>query len=186
LCAALSAKVAALFTTLTPADSAPTPPQISHPTPADFAPITIKEPSIEPSSNHKGGFDVPEWVPVDAWNGYIEMRAKKKKPMTDRAFLLAINELGRIKDAGTSVGQALDQSTMNGWTGIFMPKEVQHNTNQTNPEKLKWKSAEYFDFHRTQRWWAEAGFTTVEEATNSGCHHKNFHEFREGRKEIAA
>lgn len=33
----------------TPADSAPPPPQISHPTPADFAPITVNEPSFEPS-----------------------------------------------------------------------------------------------------------------------------------------
>jgi DNA-binding transcriptional ArsR family regulator len=36
-----------------PAKSAPPPPQIVHKTPADFAPITVNEPSIEPS--HKRG-----------------------------------------------------------------------------------------------------------------------------------
>lgn len=39
----------------TPAESAPLPPQISHPTPADFAPITIKEPSLEPSLKRDSG-----------------------------------------------------------------------------------------------------------------------------------
>lgn len=52
--------------------------------------------------------------------------------------------------------------------------------------QLEWKSPEYFDFHSKQRWWSQAGFETVYEATNAGCSHKNFHEFREGRKEIAA
>ena len=37
----------------TPAENAPL--QIMHPTPADFAPITVKEPSVEPSSNRQGG-----------------------------------------------------------------------------------------------------------------------------------
>lgn len=35
----------------TPADAAPPPPQPLHPPPAELAPITITEPSVEPSSN---------------------------------------------------------------------------------------------------------------------------------------
>ena len=49
----------------TPADSAPPPPQNSHPTPADLAPITVKEPSVEPSKNRQGarGTRLPaDWV----------------------------------------------------------------------------------------------------------------------------
>lgn len=167
----------------TPANFAPPPLQILHPTPATVAPITIKEPSIEPSSNQKGGFDVPAWVPVDAWNGYVEMRVKKKKPLTQRAFMLAINELQRIKDAGKDVGVALDQSTLNGWTGLFHPKDevVRKGTG----EGLKYKSTEYFDFHSKQRWWADAGFETVYDAVNAGCHHKNFNEFTQGERVTA-
>lgn len=37
----------------TPANGAPPPPQTVHPTPANGAPITVREPSFEPSPNHQ-------------------------------------------------------------------------------------------------------------------------------------
>ena len=126
---------------------------------------------------------MPAWVPMDAWNGYLEMRAKKKKPMTQRAFTLAINALQEIKDAGKNVGVALDQSTLNGWTGLFPPKEAA--TSKGTGEGLKYKSPEYFDYHAKQRWWADAGFENVYDAVNAGCHHKNFSEFSEGGRVTA-
>lgn len=50
---------------LPPAKDAPPPPQNLHPTPADFAPITIKEPSLEPSKKRQGarGTRLPaDWI----------------------------------------------------------------------------------------------------------------------------
>lgn len=62
---------------------------------------------------------LPDWLPADAWAGYLEMRKKIRKPMTDRAVQLAINTLDKLRGEGQDVGAVLDQSTMNSWQGLF-------------------------------------------------------------------
>ena len=52
-------------------------------------------------------------------------------------------------------------------------------------KELKYKSNEYYEFHKSQRWWADAGFETVYDAVNAGCHHKNFNEFTQGERVTA-
>jgi len=110
----------------TPAKSAPPPLQPLHPTPATVAPITIIEPSIEPSGNHhkrvkaaQPSSSLPDWMPVDAWNGYLEMRKKKRKEPTARAVELLIIELEKLKAAGQDIAAVLDKSTVNGWTDVY-------------------------------------------------------------------
>jgi DNA-binding transcriptional ArsR family regulator len=116
----------------TPAESAPPPPQNLHPTPADFAPITIKEPSVEPSGKHQKrakaapvAFEIPAWVPPDAWDGYLEMRRKKRKEPTAYALRLVIADLDKFKAAGHDVRAILDASIKNGWTDVYEPKAAQ-------------------------------------------------------------
>jgi len=63
---------------------------------------------------------LPNWIPAEAWAGYVEMRISIKKPLkTDRAINLAINTLERLRAEGNDPGAVLDQSTMNGWQGLF-------------------------------------------------------------------
>jgi hypothetical protein len=62
---------------------------------------------------------LPDWIPVDAWGGYLDMRKKIKRPMTDRAISLAIGTLDRLRVDGNDPGAVLDQSTMNAWQGLF-------------------------------------------------------------------
>lgn len=66
---------------------------------------------------------IPDWIPADAWAGYVDMRKKIKKPMTDRAVQLAIGTLEKYRDAGQNIGAVLDQSTMNSWQGLFEVRE---------------------------------------------------------------
>lgn len=73
-------------------------------------------------------FQLPAWVPAEAWAGYEEMRRKMRKGMTIRAKELAIGKLGRLRDAGHDPGAVLDQSVMNSWQGLFEVKG-QHNGN---------------------------------------------------------
>ena len=47
----------------------------------------------------------------------------KSRPFTLRAATLILKELQRIKDAGHDPNAALDQSTLNGWTDVYQPKE---------------------------------------------------------------
>lgn len=77
----------------------------------------------EPSRNHKTyARELPDWLPLEAWTGYLEMRKAKKKPPTDRALDLLLVDLGKFRAEGHDVGAILDASTVNGWTGVYAPK----------------------------------------------------------------
>lgn len=63
---------------------------------------------------------LPNWIPQDAWAGYVEMRVAIKKPLkTERAINLAINTLDRLRADGNDPAAVLDQSTLNSWQGLF-------------------------------------------------------------------
>lgn len=75
---------------------------------------------------------LPDWIPLDAWEGYLEMRKKIRKPMTVRAVSLAIGTLDKLRGEGQSVIAVLDQSTMNSWQGLFAVVE-RRNLDRTSP-----------------------------------------------------
>ncbi|SNT07175.1 Helix-turn-helix domain-containing protein [Sphingomonas laterariae] len=68
-------------------------------------------------------FAVPDWIPADAWSGWLEMRRQNGKRPTRRALELAIEELRKLADAGHPPGAVLDQSTLRQWTGLFPIKD---------------------------------------------------------------
>ena len=82
---------------------------------------------------------IPDWLPMDAWNGWVEMRKKRKRPLTDRATTRAINKLDAIRAKGHDIEDLLDRSTINGWLDIYEPKgntsagNSQNATEPTNP-----------------------------------------------------
>ena len=67
--------------------------------------------------------ELPDWVPADAWAGYVAMRKQQKKVMTPRAMELRIKDLEQFRDAGHDLVAVLDQSTANNWTDLYEPKE---------------------------------------------------------------
>jgi len=112
-------------TWFTPAQDSP--PNVVHPTPERGSPITIKEPSDEPSVNHQKGAKptkmvLPDWLPLAAWNGYMEMRKEKRKAPTVRAVELLLAELHKLLMAGQDIAAVLDKSTRNGWTDVYAIK----------------------------------------------------------------
>jgi len=111
----------------TPAEFAPPPPQILHPTPAEFAPITINEPSIEPSGNHhkrakaaQDGFD-PMAALLEA--GVDEQTAKdwlqlRKKKRADVSRTVLEQHVKQAAIAGLTLAEALQMSCLRGWQGF--------------------------------------------------------------------
>lgn len=71
-------------------------------------------------------FVLPDWVPVDAWSAFLEMRAKKRNVPTDYAKKLAVNELKKIVDAGEDAETVINRSILKGWAGFF-PRGGQTN-----------------------------------------------------------
>ena len=80
-----------------------------------------------PSGNNtplppKGGVCVPEAL-MESWNGFCEMRKKIKKPLTDRAAKMILNELERLAPGDTHTqGRILDQSTKRCWQDVYQLK----------------------------------------------------------------
>lgn len=90
---------------------------------------TNNKPDNKPSINPT----LPDWLPMDAWNGWVEMRKKRKRPLTDRAIARAINKLDAIRAKGHDIAELLDRSTMNGWLDIYEPKESNRAGNSAKP-----------------------------------------------------
>lgn len=95
---------------------------------ADFsnAPSPIPSPSPKPSLKTKAAsgdaFVLPDWLPEASWLSFVEMRKKIKKPMTERAIELAIKKLDAMRSGGHDIVAIIDNSVLNCWQDLFLPK----------------------------------------------------------------
>lgn len=105
-----------------------TPPSKSTQTPVNLTPNTpvtiIKSNRATPyhsiaRETAQRSCAIPDWVPADAWAGFLAMRKAIKKPLTPRAVGLIIAKLERLQAAGNDPGAVLDQSTAACWQGVF-------------------------------------------------------------------
>lgn len=80
--------------------------------------------NIPPKSPKGESVVLPDWMPLDAWEGFSEMRNRIKKPMTHRAKGLIVASLGKMRERGIDVKDVLDASTRNGWQDVYEPKVV--------------------------------------------------------------
>lgn len=79
---------------------------------------TIKEPSgnqREPS--------LPDWLPLDAWNGYLEMRKANRWKPTAYATTLLMRDLEKWRRQGHDIASILDKSTASNYRGLFPPDD---------------------------------------------------------------
>ena len=105
----------------TPARDAPL--HEMHPTPALNAPNTSY-------THHTIDKAQPDWLPLEAWNGWLEMRRKQGKPASERAMKIALGKLDAMRQSGMNIEEVLDRSTTNCWTDIYPLKE---NGNGSTP-----------------------------------------------------
>ena len=85
--------------------------------------------------------DLPIFINKDLFNSFIEMRVKIKKPLTDKAKELLINNLIKFetKQKGFA-NEALEISIQNSYQGVFEPKINNYNNNYKNNDKPKFLS----------------------------------------------
>lgn len=89
--------------------------------------INIKEVEIKEKNIKKESFSIPPEI-AEAFAGYVEMRKKKGKALTDYATKLALSKLRKLAgDDYELQRQILDQSTLNDWQGLFPLKEDKQN-----------------------------------------------------------
>ena len=62
----------------------------------------------------------------ESWNGFCEMRKKIKKPLTDRAAKMILNELERLAPGDdTTKALILDQSVKHCWQDVYKLKSAE-------------------------------------------------------------
>ena len=112
----------------------------------DYQEVTNKATNEQPTNNQRvtttnksnnikksnKGLVLPDWISQDSWDGFVEMRKKIKKPLTDRACNGIINKLDKFGKQNADA--ILDQSTENCWQTVYELK----NQQQT-------QSGNYFD-----------------------------------------
>jgi len=102
------------------------------PAPQQIPPVPPESPQLPPTEgngmegskkNSKGAYAPPDWVPQDAWQAFVEMRGKKKKPMTTKACELIVGRLDALAKSGCDPGAVLLQSVENCWQSVFKLKD---------------------------------------------------------------
>ncbi len=74
--------------------------------------------------------DLPDWVPVELWEAWLEVRRKIRAPNTAGALRLNLNKLEALRDQGQDPAAVLEQAVSRGWRGIF-PLKDQHDRPNT-------------------------------------------------------
>ena len=83
----------------------------------------LDSPTQKKKTTRSAPFILPDWIPSEHWDAWIEARAKCRKPATDYAKRLAVKRLANFLERGHPPAQILMESAMNGWANLYEPKE---------------------------------------------------------------
>lgn len=109
-------------------------------------PITKNQ---EPKQTQKQGapLALPDWLPLESWAGYLEMRKKIKKPPTERAVGLLLASLDVMRLAGQDIAAVLDKSTMANWVDVYAIRD-DRRTSAGPPVTAKFDPTAYVNRNR--------------------------------------
>lgn len=101
-----------------------------HPSRLGQPPVVVQDdpntpvltPHVTPHKN-KAASGLPDWLPTESWDAFIEMRKSMRKPMTEKAKGLMLKKLMGFQQRGLDVASLLDASTMNSWLDVYEPKK---------------------------------------------------------------
>lgn len=100
-------------------------------------PLAREEKRREEKKTKAVAFEPPAWVPLEAWKAYNDMRARIRKPFTDRARELAVAKLAHLKAQGHDPLRVLEQSVLNAWAGLF---ELKAEAQQVGSSAPGWRA----------------------------------------------
>lgn len=83
---------------------------------ANQEPRTKNQRSLKPKAQPAAA---PDWLPVEAWDRYREMRKALRKPLTPYGEGLAIGKLALLREQGHDPTAVLNESVLRSWLGLF-------------------------------------------------------------------
>jgi len=86
--------------------------------------------------------EMPDWLPKESWEGFVEMRQKIRKPMTQRAASMILKKLEAFKGDGQDVAAVLDQSVVKSWQDVFPVRAPVEQKAEKSREAPWWSSNE--------------------------------------------
>lgn len=96
--------------------------------------------------------DLPDWVPRELWDAWIEVRQKIRAPNTAQALRLNLGKLEACRAAGQDPAAVLEQAVSRGWRAIFPLKDHPHDRDHRSG------SGRLSAVERVKRANADAGF----------------------------
>jgi hypothetical protein len=84
-----------------------------------------KKPKVtQGNPEEPNGLLIPDFIDVETWNNYVQMRKEIKKPLTESIAQGCIKNLTKFEDKKTgNANLSLDNSIAGGYQGLFEPKE---------------------------------------------------------------
>ena len=66
---------------------------------------------------------LPDWLPPELWDAFVDMRKTIKAPITDFAQTLAIEKLEGFRRNGHNPISLIKNSIFNSWRGFYLTRE---------------------------------------------------------------
>lgn len=129
----------------TPGVAPPATPGVAHNDPSNDPverqqPARVRAPVVGP----------PEWLDSQAWEDFAEHRRKTKAALTEKAAKLALAELSKLRDQGHDPVAVINQTILNGWRGLFAPKES-HAVRGNSPRESEAQRVERINRQHDER-----------------------------------
>lgn len=97
----------------------PVVPRATPGTPPPEVELKLNRSRKETRRGARAPFVLPDWVPKEQWDAWLEARAKARKPATEFAKQLAVNRLSVLKEQGHHPAAVLAECALNNWAGIW-------------------------------------------------------------------
>jgi uncharacterized protein YdaU (DUF1376 family) len=88
---------------------------------------------ISPYTSPGNKFVLPERIPPEDWDAFLEMRRLRKKPPTEKAKILLVRQLEKLMSDGHNPAEVLQQSTVNNWTDLYPVKGKNNVSSHSSP-----------------------------------------------------
>ena len=93
------------------------------------APDATAQPTTKPQSAPTKAAtlpEIPDWLPANTWQAFIDYRKAKRKPLTPQAVALTLRDLDKARAFGHDPVALIEAAIANGWTGcVFRDRHFQ-------------------------------------------------------------